>query len=62
MTKLKAFPDDKFNIATVMISAFDRVENMVEKGENADYQHFFLFPLCFPKPSYLGMLKAGIVW
>ena len=24
-----------------------RVENIVEKGENADYQHFLLFPPCF---------------
>ena len=26
-----------------MISFFDRVENIVEKGENAGYQHFLLF-------------------
>ena len=33
----------------MMISVFDRVENTVEKGENAGYQHFLLFPQCFPK-------------
>ena len=27
----------------------DRVENIVGKGENADDQHFLLFPHCFPK-------------
>ena len=62
LTKLKAFADDKLNVAKRMISLFDRVENTVEKGENAGYQHFLLFPQCFPKPSPLGSLKVGIVW
>ena len=44
-----------------MISLFDRVENTVEKRENAGYQHFLLFSQCFPKPSALGLLKVGIV-
>ena len=39
-----------------------RVENIVEKGENAGYQHFLLFPLCFQKASHTGSLKVGIVW
>ena len=39
-----------------------RVENIVEKGENAGYQHFFLFPKCFQKAFYTGFLKVGIVW
>ena len=34
-----------------MISLLDRAENIVEKEENADYQHFLLFPKCFQKPS-----------
>ena len=51
MTKLKAFADDKLNIARMMISLLDRVENTVEKGEIAGYQHFLLFLLCFPKLS-----------
>ena len=42
-TKLKAFADDKFNKKNY-ISVFDRVENIVRKGENAGYQHFLLFP------------------
>ena len=29
---------------------FDAVENMVGKAENAEYQHFLLFPLCFQNP------------
>ena len=44
VTKLKAFADNKINVAQVMISVFDRVENIVGKGENAGYQHFLLFP------------------
>ena len=40
--KLKVFADDKFNIATMVISVSDREESIVEKGENADYQIFFL--------------------
>ena len=45
-----------------MISAFDRLENIVRKGENAGYQHFLLFPQCFQKASFLGSFKGGIVW
>ena len=36
-----------------------RVENIMGKGENADYQHFFLCLQCFQKPS---SLKVGMVW
>ena len=76
LTKLKAFADDKLNIAKTMIFLYDRAESTVGKGENAGYQHFLLFPLCFllyhsefllfplcfPKPSSLGSLKVGTVW
>ena len=58
MTKLKAFADNKLNVAKMMISLFDRGENTVGKGENAGY-HFLLFLQCFPNPS---SLKVGIVW
>ena len=41
-----------------MISFLDRVENIVRKGgENAGYQHAFLFPQSFQKPSLLGFLN-----
>ena len=62
MTKLKAFVDDKINVAQMMIPVFDRVENIVGKGENAGYQRFLLFPQCFQKTSFLGSLKVMIVW
>ena len=47
--KLKAFADDKINVAQMMIPVFDRVENIVGKGEHAVYQHFLLFPQCFQR-------------
>ena len=43
VTKLKAFAEDKLNVARMMISLLDRVENTVGKRENAGYQHFHLF-------------------
>ena len=55
-SKLKAFADDKTNVAEMLYSLSDRVENMVGKGENAGYQHFLLFPHCFQKPSLSGSL------
>ena len=61
-TKLKAFADDKLNVAVLMIFLFDRVENTVGKGENAGFQHFLLFPQCFRKLCFIGSLKVGIVW
>ena len=43
-------------------SAFDTVENIVGKEENAGFQHFLLFPQCFQKASFSGSLKLKIVW
>ena len=62
VTILKAFADNELNLAEMTISLFDRAENTVGKGENAGYQHFLLFPQCFPKPSSLQSLKVGIMW
>ena len=50
-SKLKAFADDNLYTAHMMIYAFDRVEKIVGKGENAGYQHFLLFWQCFLKLS-----------
>ena len=62
VTNMRAFAQDKLNIGKMTISLYDGVENTVGKGQNAGYQHFLLFPQCFPKPSSLGLLKVGIVW
>ena len=45
-----------------MISVFDKVENIVGKGENAGYQHFLLFPQCFQQASFSKSFKVEIVW
>ena len=47
LTKLKAFADDKSNVAKIANPLIDRVENTVGKGENDGNQHFHLFPHCF---------------
>ena len=49
------------NITVKLKFFFGWVENIVGKGENADYQHFLLFPTMFSK-SFSGSLKVGIVW
>ena len=59
VTKLKAFAVNKLNFVKMTISLFYGVENIVGKGENAGYQHFLLFPQCFPNEE--GSLKVGIV-
>ena len=52
ISKFKA--SDKFGVAEIIGFAFERVENIVGKGENAGYQHFLLFLQCFQKASNLG--------
>ena len=61
-TELKSFTGNKIIAAHMMISLFDRVENIVVKGENSGYQHFCVFPQCFPKTSFPVWLEVGIVW
>ena len=60
-SKLKAFADDKLNLAEKLEFLLIRVENIVGKGENAGYQHFLLFPQCFQQASISGSLKVEIV-
>ena len=55
-SKLKAFADDNINLDKIMIFVFDRVENIVSKGEYAGYQHFLLLPKCFQRFLYSGLL------
>ena len=46
----------------MMISLSDSAENIVGKGKNAGYQHFFLFQQCFQKSSFSGLVEFVIVW
>ena len=62
MSKFKASSDDKFGGAEIMGFVFERLANIVGKGENAGYQHFLFFLQWFQKTSYPGTLKVGIVW
>ena len=62
LLKLKSFADNKFNFIRMTISLSDTVKNTVGKEENAGYQHFLLFPLCFPNLSSLELLKVQTVW
>ena len=52
-TKLKAFADDilVLDVTKMIISVFDRVENIVGKRRNCLYKQFLLFPQCFQKAS-----------
>ena len=43
-----------------MVSIFEKVENIVGKGENVGYQHFILLPQGFQKAYFSGSLK--LVW
>ena len=57
-TELKAFEDDKLNTGKLKIPVFERVENIVGKGENAGFQHFLLFPQFFPKAFFVRVVKS----
>ena len=43
-SKLKTCADDNFNVANMMQSFFNKVYNIVGKGENCGDQHFCPFP------------------
>ena len=61
-SELKAFADNKMKVTESLKFDWERVENIVGKGENASYQHFLLFSQCFVKASFSGSLKVGTVW
>ena len=61
-TKLKAFADNKLNVTKMIISVFDRVENIVENGEIACTSNFSFFPHCFRKASFRDPSIGVIVW
>ena len=60
-TKLKVFADDKLNVTKVTISVFDRVENIVGKGEITCISSFFFSPQCFQKASFPDPSKGALV-
>ena len=61
-SKLKGFADNQIKVPKMLIFVFDGVENTVEKGENAGFKNFLLFPQCFQKDFYSWSLKVGNMW
>ena len=57
-SKYKTFADDEFNMDLKLKIVYGRVENIVGIGENADNQHFLLFPQCFQKSLFFGVFKS----
>ena len=57
-SKLKAIADEKLRVIQMAKFVLDKTENIVGKEENAGYQHFLLFSLCFQKDFSLGLLKS----
>ena len=62
LSKLKAFTAYNINVAQVMKFLSNGVVNILRKGENAGYQHFFLTPRCFQQASSVGFLNVEIMW
>ena len=55
---MKAFTDEKVALADIIMFIFNKIGNIVKKGVNAGYQHFLLFPQCFPIGIYSGSKKS----
>ena len=61
-TKLKAFADDKLNVTKMIISVFDRVENIVGKGEIACTNNFSFSLNVFKRPLSFTHQKVSLCW
>ena len=59
---LPPFADDNFKFDENGSKLSKRVENTVGKGEIVCYKQFLLFPQCFQKACFSGVLKGVIVW
>ena len=57
LSKLKEFADNNLSVAQLVQFYYERVENMVGKGENVGYQRFLLFPTMLSKGSFLKVVK-----
>ena len=51
----------ELNEVQMMIGVTDWVENIEGKGENSGYHNFLLFPQCFQKASFPGLLTLDCV-
>ena len=59
-TKLKAFADDKLNVIKMIISVFDRVENIVAKGEIACTSNFYFSHNVFKRLLFQTRPKVSL--
>ena len=59
-TKFKAFADDKLSVTKMIISVFDRVENIVGKGEIACTSNFSFSHNVFKKLLSLSRQKVSL--
>ena len=57
---LKTFAGKNSNVSKMTTCHCDRVENTVQRGENAVYQHFLLFPV-FKKATFSGSLNKLVL-
>ena len=62
LNKLKVFADDKIYATKITISVFDKVENIVRKGEIACTSNFSFSPQCFHKASFPDPSKGVTEW
>ena len=61
VSKLKSLADDKSKVRKIMKLALHQTENILEKGENAGYQHFSFSPNVFKSFLSDRVVKSRIV-
>ena len=59
--KFTTFVDEKLKKKREKLKFSHNLENIAGKGENAGYQHFLLYPQCFPKDSYFVKTRARMI-
>ena len=65
-SKLKAFADNKLNITKMILSVFDRVENIVRKGKiactsNFSFSHNVFKRLLSQMPQKVSLYGNGLI-
>ena len=64
-SKFKAFADDRLNVTKMIISVFDKVENIVGKGEiactsNFSFSHNVFKRLLFQRCQKVSLCRNGL--
>ena len=57
-SKLKVFAHDKINVIEKVRFVLGRIENIVEKGENAGLPAFSPFPTMFSRAFFFKVVKS----